>query len=476
MDILNKDQTSSRILLYKPIKILMFYFIGLIILYIWGPFEWRTQNAFLLYMFLFVSQGLIYLGYTTTMRIIHRRDVILQDEENTELLILSHSTILKFLRVFIIINLILIFMFLIRSTGLSSISLDQIINNLVKGITDSGGQYNSKFDTVKVFGGDILAPFFTLMSPLLWPVLPLSLIYFKKLGHINRIFVIITIVLETIRWISTGTNKGVIDLILIIIAVVFLKQWQKRYEGLVSNRYKIGKRIKVSFIIILLVIMGLSVFENNISSRVQGNYYILSLITSNTEVNLDSPLMKLVPQSIQPLLVYSTQYLTQGYYGLSLSLNEPFIPMFGIGNSYFLIENFKELLNVDFFKYTYQARIAYEGWDPLVNWHSVYSWLANDFTYFGVLVLMFFLGKYFAIIYYNSVVLKDPVTSVLFCMLVICFFYFSCNNQVLSSPSTFMAFWGLNALWFYNKKIKRRGRKVVHSRMRNNNTFSKHIR
>lgn len=67
--------------------------------------------------------------------------------------ILDHSTIVKWLSILIIVNLIINLLFLIRSLGLSSFSIDMIINNFINGITDAGAQYNSKFQNDKVFGG-----------------------------------------------------------------------------------------------------------------------------------------------------------------------------------------------------------------------------------------------------------------------------------------------------------------------------------
>ncbi|HBS46434.1 MAG TPA: hypothetical protein DEA91_21760 [Paenibacillus sp.] len=452
---LTEQGLKERNLLYRPIKFVMIYFIGLIILYIWGPLEWKTQNSSIFYLFLFLAHGLLILGYKSTMAKMRNKEALSQNNYNTKLVLMSDTIILKWINVLIIINLIMTFLFLIRTIGLSSFSINSIINNLLEGIADPGGQYNSKFTTAKIFGGNILAPLSTLLAPILWPVIPISIIYYKRLNLTSKILVIITIIVESIRWISTGTNKGVIDLILIIISLVFLKQLQRGFNGIINKKSRGTKIIRGLIIIVVLIVVGFSVFENNISSRINNNFGTVSSISNNTELNFESPIMKISPSSMHTLLIYTTSYLTQGYYGLSLALDEPFIPMFGIGNSYFLISNFEGLLNMDIWKYTYQSRIAYEGWNPFVNWHSIYTWLANDFSYFGVLILMFLLGKYFAIVCYRSIVYKDPITSTIFCLLVICFFYFPCNNQVLSMPSTFMAFWGLNIYWFYKTKIKK---------------------
>lgn len=451
-----KGNITTNNILYRPIKIVMIYFIGLIVLYIWGPFEWRTQNPPVFYLYLFLCQSLIYIGYKITMNKLLRRNESVKQEES-EYVLFKQTTIVKLLKVLIAVNLVMTVLMTLRNIGLSSFSINNLWNEFLNGLENPGLQYDSKVNSENLFGGNILAPLSTLTAPFLWPVLPLSIIYFKKINVFNKGLVLLTIIIESVRWISTGTNKGIIDLILIILSVLFLKQLQKSFH--LSNKIKARKRkvVAVTIIAMILVIIGLSVFQNNISSRINNNYGTVSAITNNTIINTKSPIMKIMPETLHPLVIYVTSYLTQGYYGLSLALDEPYIPMFGVGNSYFLISNFEGLLSKDIWKNTFQARLAYEGWNPFVNWHSIYTWLANDFSFLGVLIIMFYLGKYFAVVCYKSIVQKDSITSVILCLLFICFFYFSCNNQVLSMPSTFMAFWGINIYWFYKSKIKRRG-------------------
>lgn len=452
---INKENNSiSKKIFYIPLNIFIIYLVFILILYIWGPLNWRTENILLFYSYIILSQVLIYLGYFLTINKLNRNKNFEEEESNK--LLLTHTSVLKLLKILIPINLLMTCLILIKTINGSTFSINYIINSFIKGLSDAGGQYNSHFTTEKSFGGNLLAPMYTLMSPLLWPVLPLSFIYFKKLNFLNKIIVILTLIFEVFRWISIGTNKGIIDLILIMLSIIFLKRYQKKYDNIAINKINKQKRIKFTIITSLLIVVGFIVFNNNISSRISTNYYIVSSISNDTEINFDSPFMLMLPKSIQPLFIYTTVYLTQGYYGLSLALNEPFIPMFGVGNSYFLIDKLESVLHIDIWKYSYQSRIHYKGWDPFVNWHSIYLWLANDFSFPGVLLIMFFLGKYFAIVYYKSVKYKDPITSVLFCLLIICFFYFPCNNQVLSTPSTFMTFWMFNIFWFYKTKIKRK--------------------
>lgn len=451
-----RDRIKFNSKLYRPMMYVQLYLVGVIMLYLLGPLEWKTQNPFLFYTFISIAQILLLVGFIFTMKKLQYRAKMSETNTGKEAVIVSHDMILKFLRIFITVNLVVTIMYLMRNTGLASFSIKLIMNNLSKGIADSATQYLGKFEEQILFGGRWLAPMITLTSPILWPVLPLSFIYFKKLEIYNKIITVLTVFFEAARWISTGTNKGVIDLILIIIFIFFLKLWQKSYQQ-GKNQKNIGKRNIITILIVaILIVVGFAYFSNNIGSRLNKNYDTVSLITGDTEVNLNSPIIKMMPDSLEPLIVYATQYLTQGYYGLSLSLDEPFIPMFGVGNSIFLIENLQELSNKDLYQYTYSERISDEGWDPFMNWHSAYMWLANDLSYYGVLVLMFFFGKYFAHVTFKSIAYNDPIASVLFCLILLLFFYLPCNNQIFSSPLTFMAFWGLNALWLFKNCTRSR--------------------
>jgi len=449
-----KDYTNLKKILLKPINYLMLYLFFVLFLYFFGPLNWRTENTTLLIFFLLLSQGLIYLGFKTKANsYIKSHDRILNKYINR--IEKNEASVLLFLKIVIPINVILVLGQLVRSIGLSSFSLEEIINNVLLGITNPGKQYSLKFENDDVFGGGAFPKIITLLSPILWSVIPLSLYYFKKFNTLYKFIILLTILLELSRWVSIGTNKGFIDIIIIIVVIILLRQQQKKIDSLATKNKQKNKRLVIFFISTVLLITGLNVFEKNISSRINNDYRIVSAISNNTEIDLDSPVMKITPKSMEPLLVYLTSYLTQGYYGLSLTFDEPFIPMYGIGNSYFLIVNLENLFEVKLWENTYQSRIEYKGWDSLVNWHSLYVWLANDFSYFGVLILMFFLGRYFAMIYYKSLIYKDPITIVLFCLMIIGFFYLPANNQILSYPSTFMTFCTLNFILLLKKFIKR---------------------
>jgi hypothetical protein len=448
---ISSDVYCKRTLLL-PSKVVHWYLAAVIILYLFGPLEWHTQNKLFFYSFITLAQFLLYYGFKNTVNSLSSKPL-------TSIVSVDEKYVLKFLKIMIAVNLLFVFLNMIRYAGVTPFSWDLLFKKLYLGITSPAQQYREKF-TPNVFGGQLLTYSTVVLSPFLWPVIPLSLLFFNKLSVINKILLFLTLFFECARWIAIGTNKGIIDVVLIIASVLLIKHLQNKFRSNEITQTRSIKPIGTYILIIILFFIGLFYFINTIGSRVADNWVSISNALGGVQINFESPLMKITPEFLKPAMIFITSYLTQGYYGLSLAIGKPFIPMFGVGNSTFLMEIIKRLFNIDLFQYTYQARIAYLGWDPSGNWHSFYLWVANDVHFLGTLVIMFLLGKYFGALCYHSISKKDPVASVLLCMMFILFFYLPLNNQVFSNPPTFMAFWVLSLFWFYkirfakSKKIK----------------------
>jgi hypothetical protein len=436
----------KRVLLF-PNKVTQLYLVLIIILYLFGPLEWPTQNKIFFYLFLFIAQFLLYYGFRNAVDYLYGRPSI-------SIVSIDEKPVLKYLKIVIAINLLFVFLNMLRSTGMSSFSWDILLKKLYLGITHPGQQYNDKF-SLTIYGSSLLTYITIILSPFLWPVLPLSLLYFNKLNVINKILLLLTVFFECVRWIAIGTNKGIIDIILIIASVLIIKHLQSKYFICATVQKKTIKSAILSIIIYTLIIallfLGILYFTKSIRSRIDNNLIVISNAIGNVPINLNSPLMKITPDFLKPTIIFASSYLTQGYYGLSLAIGEPFVPMFGVGNSVFLMESIRKLFNIDLFHYTYQARMAHLGWNSLGNWHSLYVWIANDVHFIGVLLIMFFLGKYFGALCYYSIAKKDPIASVILCLMFMLFFYLPCNNQIFSNPPTFMAFWGLTVFWFFSR-------------------------
>lgn len=438
---LKRSKTINQSLML-PMKIVQIYLCSTIILYILGPFEWPTHNSLLFYTFLFMVQFALFFGYKTSMNNVKQFNAKVK----------NNKRFLRLLKIMIVINLIFIILNATRYTGLSSISFQGLFEKVQYGLLNPFQQYQAKFDTAN-FGGKILTYSSTLLAPLLWSTLPLSLLYFKKLNILFKLLTIFALLGEAFRWIGTGTNKGVFDLLIICAVVALIMRMQNTYTVSLLNFKKKRKRRGILYFS-LLIILGTTYFSNAIGSRVNENWYNISMSTGRVPIEFNSFLMNLCPAFLQPTMIYLASYVCQGYYALSMALTLPWTPMFGVGNSMFLMDKFSTLYGANLYQYTYQSKLQIYGWDQFVNWHSIYVWLANDIHFIGVIPLMFVLGFFFAEITKDAVIQKQRIASVILCLLFIMFFYFPANNQVLSYPSTFMAFWVLSILWVYQRLKK----------------------
>ncbi|WP_201004015.1 hypothetical protein [Pseudomonas cichorii] len=146
-----------------------------------------------------------------------------------------------------------------------------------------------------------------------------------------------------------------------------------------------------------------------------------------------------------------TVYLVQGYQGVSISLGEKFDSSYGIGHSVFLQRVFAEHLGIDVRDKTFQRKIT-ARWDENVYWHSFYSYIANDVSFFGVSIVMLVLGWYFANVYLSVVINDDFFAKMLLPLFAIMFLYIPANNQVFSFLETMISFWILTALYIFHKR------------------------
>lgn len=432
---------NIRNILIYPLILVQSYFLGVMLLYVLGPWEWPTHKPVLFYLLIFLFQLFFAFGYLFSINRVKK-----------EIINFKITSLNRYLSVMIVINFIYILFNFFYTVGISSFTFSSIINPIVNGIINPASQYRMKFSVLRL-GGAYFTYFSVLFAPVLWPVLPLSIYNYGRFKMSYKIIILLSLFFEFARWISIGTSKGVIDLIIIIFVVLTIKYLR---NNITCNNTKISifKKNKILFYTLILIIIAMFFFTNNVGDRVNQNWSNFSLSNGNVNINLDAPLMKIAPNYLKPTLIYLASYLTQGYYAFSLSLDLQFYPMFGIGNSMFLMENFNELFGINLFEITYQNRMSVYGWHPYVNWHSFYVWAANDVHYIGVIIIMFLIGFLFGSVYKSVILYDDPIALVLLCLITIMIIYIPANNQLLSYPTTFMAFWIILIYWGARKRFK----------------------
>lgn len=134
-----------------------------------------------------------------------------------------------------------------------------------------------------------------------------------------------------------------------------------------------------------------------------------------------------------------TLYFTIGSYGLSICLDMPFQWTYFLGSSYSVGRIFERLLGKsgEIVERAYPMRAEEYGWG-MDKWHTVYSWLASDFTFFGALMISFFVAILYGRVWRRVLDGKNPCALPLFLILTLGMVFSLANNQLLHSASGVM--------------------------------------
>lgn len=148
-----------------------------------------------------------------------------------------------------------------------------------------------------------------------------------------------------------------------------------------------------------------------------------------------------------------TSYMVQGYYGMSISLDQKFQSSFGIGHSVFLQKSFSQYLGIDVRDRTFPHKVT-EQWDEFVYWHSFYTYIANDVGFWGVTIVMLILGAYFSNVYLSATLHDNFYAKMLLPLFGILFLYIPANNQIFGFLETMTSFWILTLLFILSKRAR----------------------
>jgi hypothetical protein len=177
--------------------------------------------------------------------------------------------------------------------------------------------------------------------------------------------------------------------------------------------------------------------------------------------HLNNPLVAPLPERIGRSVIALAGYLTQGYYGLSLALEQPYVPTYGLGGSQFLARAGSRLVgSTKFEDRPYPMRVERkDGWDAYGLWSTFYAWVASDLTFPGVLVLMALIGRLLAMSWLDTLEGSNPFAVGAFAVLTLMVVYLPANDQLLSSGESTVGFVGLLALWLWTRRgtVTRRG-------------------
>lgn len=421
---MNKKNSNKKILFF-PIKLFICFLIFTEILLFIGPIDFEITNPILLILYFMILNGALYYGYKIgIVNYNYSAPVSKRDYSKTLNFILIFSLLFTFVRI------------MDSTTGQFTTPVAFFLK-VIDGVISPISGYATKAETPV----GAITYIIMIFSAITYMAIPLGIFNWNKLKLKYKVILGYIICIEMGTWLSSGTRKGILDVLLIIIILTIARNPKFISE---ASKYKKNYVMIFGFVIMFLFYFiysnlsrysadSLEVYGDLLSTNIKP-FYI-----DNFSLSFYLPLYAI------------ESYLCQGYYALdkALSLNE-FCFSYGLGNSWFQI-NVAEKFGYNPIPDTYlyaleqQNGISHSG-----NWHSIYVWLANDFTFFGVPFVVYYIGKYFAKSWIETVLNRDFFAPVVFSLFSVMVFYFFANNQVLSF--SFIPF--VTALFFWKYKFR----------------------
>jgi hypothetical protein len=408
---------------YLPLQLIIGFTIFTLGIYAFGPWPWPSNNSWQIYAFM--TSALIAIGVGYNQGLAQKTGAYYGKASPKQLYRLS-----------LIISLVLFLPTLLwRTNGDITIDINLILN--------PAEAYSRSHDIDSFTGTAWIEYIRIFLAVFINLLLPILVIFWNQLTFTDRILGVLATFLEVFSWLAVGTNKGIGDL---VVALFWL--------FLIRSKGRIDPKtiLRLSGVVAPVFGLFLVFFTQGQIGRHDGETVQTRNYTLGIQADRDNFFIAALPLVVQDGVISLSSYLTQGYEGLALSLNEPFVPNWGAGNSRFMTSYVDKYFGAGIEHSTYPARVEITtGWNSKIQWHTIFPWLASDFTFPGSIILIGLFSYLFSILWRESIDSSNPFALSLFMQLTVLFTYLSANNQAFQSGEEFIGFFATLAVWLYTR-------------------------
>jgi hypothetical protein len=426
----------SRRVRLLPILFFQAYLGFTVILFRWGPWPWPVRDGTKLYTYLLLVHLSLFFGYLSAAN----KDVRASSRR---------PRFLKILVLSLIVNVAMLLPTVIARAPEGAF-------DIAAAIADPGSAYVAAREWRQTSLFSLAVSYIRIfLSPLLVALFPLTVFYRQQLGRPLLVLSFAFILASPLLSIATGTNKAVFDFILVTAWIALAAH----LSGI--GRVSVVRRTFLLGIVAVLFLFAFWFFTQGMLTRPGASAVYFS--RTRTFADVENIFVRWLPGEARTGALALASYLTQGYYALYLALQLPFVPTFGVGNSFFLLRNVVRLTGfarLEAMPYPMRVESTY-GWSASGNWSTIYPWLASDVSFPGTLIVVFLVGRLLAVTWLDSLQGRNPWAVVLFSQLVIMLFYFPANNQILQSGESLFAFIVTLFLWLRSRHMPRYPRSNV---------------
>lgn len=448
----------SGIMRFIPLIVCGGFFLFTILIFAFGPLDWNINNPFQLYTFLILCCVSLILGYSIAIK--KGKTAPLKLNLNINNLLITCS----------IVYFIIYIPTLLVTTG-------KWYPDIVEGILDTGKAYrNTKF--LNENSSQFALYIRMLLSPFLIMVTPVTLFFMPKLSKLGKVLGWIVIVLTVCMSISQGMNKACADftaqIVLFLCMLFFTKNRKKEKKSIQKHSY-IFYRLRMLLVIlsvcILFFVYYSTTMHNRVSTDLSNNDNSQETTSSEDSLvgNVDDSitsystfgfstikedylLFKVVPKRLQPTAMFLSSYISHGYKGLSIAMEEEFTSTYGLGFSDFFRHNFLKIVGEtesekEIISQTYYGKTSDSSWETGSFWSTFFVYPASDISFIGTILLVFLIGYLFALSWKDALSTENPFAITTFFCFCTMIFYFSANNQMFQGGENFIGFSSMLILW-----------------------------
>lgn len=421
------DIRESNKLRNFPIVMLVGFLCFTELFFVLGPMSYEVDNLFGTFLYLLLNNVCLVLGYRYYMSSLKKECVRHTERDNHNIRILKYIIVISSLCIPIRMNVL---------WNVNPFSIAAVVDHVMASVFNPGDVYKAKL----AYESGFLTYVNMFVNLFVYISLAAGIYYFGKMSKGWKVMIGILIFMELIFPIGQGVRKGIMDTLLLVFFVGIAA-----YPNLILRK-KQRRRLLWIGVTACCMFIFYFVFSNMSRNGVDD-------ATVLTEGNNIYASVREGYRSLPPLLIVALcsiqGYACQGYYALSLALSMPYRFCYFLGSSWFGV-NLSHRYGIEIFDRTYIARLEAYGIDSTINWHSLYTWLANDVSFFIVPLLISLMGFFLAKTWNDTICNRSLFAPPAFFFFVIMVFYAFANNQVFSFM--FIPFIITFVLWEIDRK------------------------
>ena len=296
-----------------------------------------------------------------------------------------------------------------------------------------------------------------LASPLMFAVLPLAIVHWRRIGWIGRLALAVSIACSVVFSIMRGTDKEIADLFVVGFAALMVSFG--RTLTLTGKRARVAKRLWLPVLIgLVLLFFAQGLFTERKQARLRGfeNKTIVCANASRICADLDNGMIAWLPFNQRFGLSEFILATSSGWFGLHLAMHKPFESSLGVGHSPAALSVYEALTGDDTpHKRTYTYRNGDDEWPEDNYWSTLIAWIANDVGFSGAVGVLALLGFAWGLWWREAAAGMSDPAAVLFVQATTMVFYLPANNQVFAAYEGYSIFFLWLAVWWWHRSRQR---------------------